>query len=251
MAKKKDVDQIKDASQVILDYITRIGWASVPDLISFAGEQDIPGELLHKVLRVLDRQRLITARPGSDGKTPGWESLLGRSVGTKRYGALSAPLDCTMTLLTPALGQLSEDDTNFSLARDIDGNVAFTPGQARAMLKKAYRLAGLGADPELSESAVKRIAIVFLGAEPKGPSVSVKRRPVNREKKAVGVLVHEALPSGSTIKWRIAFPATHFSPEAITALLASAENVGFSPAGSGESGGNHGLFKWSVAKAAE
>lgn len=244
VSKQSDEHRVMETSDVLLSYIARVGWASEQDLIAFATEQDIDLKSLHQAVRVLDRQKLITARPGPDGKTQGWESMVGKGSGMRRYGALSKTHQAVMTLLTPTLGQISLDDTNFTLARDIDGNVIFTPAQCRAMLRKAYRLTGLAANPESSEAAISRIAVRFLGCTPKGPMVTVKRRPVTREGKAVGVLVHEALPVGSTIAWSFAFPTTHFNDEAILRLLAAAENVGFTPAGSGRAGGHHGLFAW-------
>jgi hypothetical protein len=112
------------------------------------------------------------------------------------------------------------------------------------MFTKAYRKSGLSADPAFTEASIDRIAISYLGCELEGATIEVVRRPINRRGEAVGECLHEALPAGSLIHWRIAFPMPPYTEESISRLLQHAEDVGFSPAGNGKGGGGAGIFRW-------
>jgi hypothetical protein len=243
MARKNDDEiTVKQAAEIIGRLIDEHGFLSVAALAEKAAELGVTHDVLHQSVRLLDRRKAITARKGPGGES-GWESLLGSGRSAKRYGALSEPVRIRMVFITAPLGQISKDGEHFSLLCDEKGQVIFTPAGFRAMLKKAYRQSGLAGNESMSEASVHRISIQFEGVKETG-RVPVTRRPVNRQRVAVGELLHEGLAPGSTADWTLAFPLTHFTQEQADTLLSAAQHVGFSPAGSGESGGNHGLFRW-------
>jgi hypothetical protein len=241
MKKGKDEEKVRQAAGEVGRYVDASGWASSKDLIAFSLEHGIEHEFLHKAIRLLDRQKKITARKGLN-QEEGWESLLGRG-GARRYSGLSDPIIARMIFTTPPLGEVY-GETQFTFRRDAEGKILFTPAQFRAMLHKAYRVSGLASDEAMTEAAINRIYVEFLGVAQNGKIHSEIRRPVNEQRKAVGELHHEALPAGSTAEWKLAFPTSHFNEVSITALLQSAQHVGFSPAGSGKMGGHRGLFSW-------
>lgn len=241
--KVSSTKRIKEAAAVLNKAIDESGWVSNADLIKLAEEQGIDIELVHQAVRLLDRRKRITGKRNPEG-VQGWESLLGPNVNAKRYGGLSAPVRLRMVFITAPLGQISKDQATFRFLRDDQGQIQFTPAQCRAMLVKAYRLSGIAADETMSEAAIARVQVTFNGVKEAGIIDGVVRRPINKQKMAVGELLHEGLAPGSWAEWTFAFPVTHFSPDTVDRLLATAQSVGFSPAGSGRAGGNHGLFRW-------
>lgn len=243
---RKD-DAVKQAAATLGEFIAAQGWVDQQGLLTFAQEHDWELEQLHKAIRLLDRQRLITARTGPAGAA-GWESLVGSTRSRSTYGAMSRPVQITMIVRSPVLGEVSLDGLKFSLLRDGDGTILFKPAQFRAMLVKAYRQCGFSADPGFTESSVGRIAIAYLGCEiPERGTIEALRRPINIHHQAVGECRHEALPPKTRIRWRLAYPDPPWSTESISRLLDAAQHVGFSPAGNGRNGGAAGLFHWEEA----
>jgi hypothetical protein len=233
---------VKAAAEILGKAIDESGWLSTARLAEIAAEEGVGHEELHQAIRLLDRKKAITARKGPDDQA-GWESLLGKGSRPKRYGGLSTPITVRMVFETAPLGQISENGTNFMLLRDTAKAPVFVPAQFRAMLTKAYRLSGLAADETMSETAVSRVYVRYVGSHVEG-TTTVIRRPLNAQRQAVGECIHEALAPGSWLEWTIAFPVSHFTEETAQKLLDTCETVGFTPAGCGRSGGRHGLFHW-------
>jgi hypothetical protein len=262
MKKKKQpedpMDPLVKISGAIGLHIESQGWISTVDLITWGAEQGWTLEEVHKAIRRLDRDKMITTRPGPDRVSSGWESLIGKSRGSKIvYGPLSPPLVLTMRFITAPIGQVTTlpekekaaDEVHrfmrgVPIAPDLEGPIVFTPQEFRAMLRKAYLLAGLSAEPDISEWAVSRIAVEFLGVTPSGPLCRVINRPINPQRDPVGEFIHEGLPPGSVAEWMVQVPNPPFTPSFTSRMLHAAQAVGFSPAGSGRMGGNRGLFSW-------
>lgn len=88
----------------------------------------------------------------------------------------------------------------------------------------------------LPDAAWSRVSIKRIMLPLDQQIVKAVRRPTNIRGQAIGEIVHEALPSGTTITIRGSFPLSHFSEQYIVAVLSTLEDVGISAAGTGKGG---------------
>ena len=244
-------ERIAQVASQLLQHITNSGWVSEVALADWATEHEIPILDLHQAKRLLDRKKTITTRQGPDNR-PGWEVIGASSIG-KKYGRMTPPRRVRMCFgpLGP-LGQLTVDGNEAAThihMRDAQDNVVFAPAGFRAMLTKAYLQSGLAAADEeeagTPRAAIARWYIKFLQCVPSGKSqMNAIRRPLNVKRQAVGEIFHERLPEGTTADWLISYPESHFTPDTVALLLGICQDVGFSPAGNGKSGGQAGMFQW-------
>jgi hypothetical protein len=263
------------AGELIL-VLANAGWTSHADALGHAaeicvklfGENDTKASF--GALRRLDRTGAITPKEGPN-KEAGWEPVLTqRRENAKRYEGFSAPFRYTMVFRTSPLGQVSNNDHDFTFERDGDRRPMFNLAQFHSTLQKAWQQAYLYPDEKgllPSQASVRRWRVEFVevtvpsqydlygldedaaAAKRLLPLPIRTRRPINEKGQAVGVCLHEALPAGSTAVWIVSWPTSHWTDINALALLDAAGRVGFSPAGSGRMGGNRGVYQPKLARA--
>jgi hypothetical protein len=243
-------ERLMERANILAQFIESRGWISDDDVMAHA-QKDLGWTLLEafETKTLLARRHVITQRRGPDSTTLGWECMKSGAPQQVVYDNWRT-ITVRMRFLTEPLGKRSSDGKNFTHVRDEHNNIIFSPAGFRAMLEKAYDQTPLVSDEGIFKTSLGRIGVKCLGVQSKGDMRIVPRRPINLKKEAVGEMLHEGLPPGTTADWELRLPGSVFTDARLALLLDAAPSIGFSEAGNGKNGGGAGLFEWEKADGA-
>jgi hypothetical protein len=156
-------------------------------------------------------------------------------------------VEIVFTFLTPTLGCITEPGnvgiSKFPRLNGKDGPVMLLGGYILSAMRKAAEKGDstvtVGKDgvrrtlPDVAWSRVRVSPIVMPTDQTIDRAV---RRPTNIRGQAIGEIVHESLPAGTTITIRAAFPLSHFSELYLVGLMHQLADTGISSAGTGKGG---------------
>jgi hypothetical protein len=156
-------------------------------------------------------------------------------------------VEAVFTFLTPTLGCITEPGnvgiSKFPRLNGKDGPVMLLGGYILSAFRKAAEKGDStvtvgkdGVRRTLPDVAWSRVRVSPITLPANQVIERAVRRPTNIRGQAIGEIVHECLPAGTTITIRASFPLSHFSEMYLVNLMHQVADTGISSAGTGKGG---------------
>ncbi len=246
-----------ERARLILNAVADAGEISQAELVTLLADRMDEREIAKSLTRN-DRQGLVVWQAASESwqiTSRGRDAM--KDIAAKAVAPLIMPyssftiVEATYFLITPSLGCLTPPGGKEKAVwyRLPDKAILFPGACLRAaFMKGMQRIDATRLD--LTTGMLRAVPMAswdhvnFKTIRLPGDTVleTCVRRPVNTKGEAIGELLHEGLPIGTTFTVEASFPLSHFLLPIIKTLCQMAGDVGFSPAGSGRGG------RWGVAE---